>query len=269
MGLFVCGAGEVACHKTSPGVVVAEPAPVVVTRPAGPPPITTGTMLIDAMHARYSGHWYRTLTFTQKTTISLASGGELNQSWHESIALPGKLRLDTDLAAKSGILYLGDSVFSFVNGKLVRADTGHNETFILANDVYARPPERTEAVLRDMGFDLSKLHHTRWEGREVYVVGALAGDTTSKQFWVERERLLFVRMIGRTPQGRSDFRLRQFMPAGGGWIAVEMEQYVNGKRRLRQESLEMRPDVTLPPSLFDPAAWAVTPTHWARKGKGD
>src|SRR5262245_2806637 len=121
VGLLVFGEG---CRQSQPPITV-PPAPPTNRPPArqpvprtsdpeAPPPaaITNAATLIRAMHDRYSGKWYRTLAFVQKTTISLASGSELHQTWHEAGEFPGKLRIDTDLEAKSGVIYANDSVFS-------------------------------------------------------------------------------------------------------------------------------------------------------------
>src|SRR5262249_30091916 len=143
-------------------------------------------------------------------------------------------------------------IFNFSSGKLVRADTGRNDLLILGFDVYAQSPQLTEAILANQGFNLDKFYETTWQGKPVYVVGAAAGDTTGQQFWVERERLLFVRVMQRTRQGHSDIRFNKYEPAGDGWIAMEVEQFVNGKRRLLEEYSDVRTNVTLPPSLFDP-----------------
>jgi len=266
VGLIVLG---LACHRQQqppPSAPPATPTPQPKPQPTPPPTtpaITGGTSLVQAMNERYAGKWYRTLTFVQRTTINLQSGSEIKQTWYEAAELPGKLRIDTDLSAKNGTLYVGDSVFTVTTGKLVRADTGRNVLLVLGFDVYAQTPARTMAQLRHDGFDLSKFHDGVWRGKPVYIVGALAGDTTSKQFWVEKERLLFVRLIQRSTQGRSDIRFDDYIPAGGGWIAVEVSQYVNGKRRLLEEYKDVKVDVPLSPALFNPRQWATTP-HWAR-----
>jgi hypothetical protein len=266
VGLIVLG---IACHRQQqpapsvpPPSTTTQPKPLPAPRPATPA-ITGGTSLLQAMHDRYAGKWYQTLTFVQKTTISLQSGSEIKQTWHEAMQLPGKLRIDTDLAAHNGTLYSGDSVFAVTAGKLVRADTGRNVLLILGFDVYAQSAAKTMAQLRRDGFDLSKFHEGVWRGKPVYIVGAIWGDTISKQFWVEKERLLFVRLIQRSPQGRSDIHFDDYIPAGGGWIAVEVTQYVNGKRRLLEEYKDVKVDVPLSPALFDPRQWATAP-HWAR-----
>ena len=260
VGLIVSGS---ACrlHVTS-GDRTSAPTPAggpkSVTTPE-PVAITSGTTVVQAMHNRYAGKWFKTLTMVQKTTVGLASGGELKQTWYQASQLPGKIRIETDQAAKSGVLYVRDSVYSIAGGKLARADTGRNDLWTLGYDVYAQSPEVTSALLDRAGFDLTVFHETTWQGKPVYVVGAPEGDTVSKQFWIERDRLLVVRVIGRSPQGRSDMRLSDYRRIGDAWIACEVEQYVNGKRRLRQEYSDVSVNAKLSPALFDPRKWSSVP----------
>lgn len=264
--LFVVGSFVfAACHRQAPAPAPAPSAPPRQTVPA-PTAITNGNALVRAMRDRYPG-WYRTLTFVQKTTITTASGGSLVQTWYEAGALPGRLRIDTDLASKSGTLFARDSIYSISSGKIVRADTGLNPLMVLGFDVYAQSPARTEAQLRGLGFDLTKVHEGTWRGKQVYVAGASRGDTVSKQFWVDKETLLFVRMIENSRQGHSDIRFERYAPLGGGWIAERVEQYVNGKPRLVEEYSQIRADVALSDALFDPRQWSTAP-HWARPARG-
>ena len=140
-----------------------------------------------------------------------------------------------------------------------------NELLVLGFDVYTQPPEQTERVLRHLGFDLAKIHQTTWQGKAVYVVGAALGDTTSKQFWIEKERLLFVRMLQQKPRrGQIDVRFDKYVPAGKAWIAMQVEQFVNGKRTLLEEYSDVKTDVKLSRELFDPKQWA-TVVHWSKK----
>jgi hypothetical protein len=214
------------------------------------------------MHDRYIDKWYRTLTFVQTTTLT-RGGGPIVQTWYEAADLPGRLRIDTNIGTKSGVMYARDSVYSFADGKLVRADTGFNELLILGFDVYAQSPARTEAMLQRLGVDLTKIYEKSWQGQPVYVVGALRGDTLSKQFWVDRDRLLFVRLLERTPRGYTDFRFNKYERAGGGWIATEVEQVVNGSRVLLEEYRDVKTGVALPIAFFDPKLWGTT-AHWSR-----
>ncbi len=241
------------------------PAPVA-NRPApAAPALNTGEAVVRAMHDRYAGKWYRTLTFTQKTTTPLSSGGELVQTWYEAAMLPGRLRIDTDLKAKSGTLYARDSVFTFNAGKPAVADTGFNNLLVLGFDVYMQPTNRTISILRRLGYNLDLVHETMWQGKPVYVVGAQLGDTVSKQFWVDKERLLFVRGIERGRQNaRNDIRFNQYVETGGGWIAVEVVFLSNGRRRLLEEYSDVRTNVSLSDALFEPRQWTTAP-HWVAR----
>jgi hypothetical protein len=254
-----------ACHRgqRAPAPTPAT-APISVPQPAPPAaaPAMSGPRLISAMHDRYANMWYRTLTFVQTTTLT-RSGGPMVQTWYEAADLPGRLRIDTNLPTKSGAMYARDSVYQFADGKLVRADTGYNELLILGFDVYTQSAARTDAVLRHLGFDLAKIHEGTWRGVPVYVVGAARGDTLSKQFWVDRDKLLFVRLLEKTPRGYTDFRFNKYEKAGGGWIAAEVEQLVNGSRVLLEEYRDIRTNVQLPVAFFDPKAWASGP-HWSK-----
>jgi hypothetical protein len=208
------------------------------------------------MRERYAGEWYKTISFTQRTTTTMRTGGEIAQTWFEGAEIPGRLHIDTSVPANgNGVLYANDSLYVFSEGRLTRADTGINPLLVLGFDVYGEPAARTEATLRHLRFDLAKLHETTWEGRPVYVVGALAGDTTSNQFWVDRERLLFVRMIQHSPRGRADVRFNKYERAGGGWIAVEVEELIDGKRVLLEQYSDVKVNPALPAGFFDPRAW--------------
>lgn len=66
---------------------------------------------------------------------------------------------------------------------------------VLGFDVYVQPVAETVRKLRLLKFDLAKLHEITWEGRPSYVVGATAADSTSPQFWIDKERLYFVRSL--------------------------------------------------------------------------
>ena len=229
---------------------------------------TNGVDILRAMHDRYAETWYKTLTFSQTTTITLPNGGTLVQQWLEAGKFPGRLRIDTDTANGGGVIYAGDSVYRFASGKLAGATADMNELLILGFDVYTQPVQRTVEILRRRGIDLSKISRATWEGRPMYVVGATAGDTTSKQFWIDTERLLFVRLIEtvRTQAGprRLDYRFERYVPHAGGWVAEEVVGLRDGKPNLHEVYANVRVNVPLDDSLFDPAQWA-TFTPWYRQ----
>jgi len=221
--------------------------------------VTNGATLARAIHDRHASSAPRTVSFVQKITVILSSGGQISQTWYTAGELPGRWRVDTDQSAKNGSLHVGDSTYQFAAGKLAKADTGINEILAVAFDMSSQPAAKTEAMFRRLGIDATKVHESNWRGAVVYVVGAPRGDTTTKQIWVERDRLVPVRLIGNTRQGRGDFRFSNYTQVGGQWVPGEIEQLVNGKRRLVEQFTQVRTNVSLPDALFDPKRFASAP----------
>ena len=54
----------------------------------------SGEELITAMHKKYDGKWYKTLSFVQKTTNYKPDGTAEASTWYEAYGAPGKLRID-------------------------------------------------------------------------------------------------------------------------------------------------------------------------------
>ncbi|HET6578566.1 MAG TPA: hypothetical protein VFG66_09595 [Gemmatimonadales bacterium] len=216
----------------------------------------TGEDLVRQMHARYAGKWYRTITFVQTTSHP----DRPTETWYEAGTIPGKLRIDvapTD--SMKAIMFVGDSTIVFRGGKRVGAQRGRNLLMTLGFDVYGQSPDTTIAQLEAEGIDLSRLHEARWHGTKVWVVGADRGDTTTSQFWIEQDRLLFVRLIEvrndpQQPQAPShllDVTFEQYQPLGKGWVAPAVVIKVNGKEVQREEYREIRADVPLQADLYD------------------
>jgi hypothetical protein len=228
--------------------------------------VDDGESLIQAMHARYAAKWYHTLTFTQTTTLLGASGPTSDQTWYEALSLPGRMRIDyvnPDLG--NGLLVRADSSYFMSGGRPTRTSLGWNDLLLLTQDVYTQSPQVTNSILRSLGYQLSRLRTSSFDGRTAYVVGSSSvSDSSSKQFWIERERMVLVRVREKRPDGQySDIRLGDFVEAGDGWIAKQTYQLMNGVPRLHQQVANIKPDVPLAPGLFDPRRWLEV-KHWSK-----
>ena len=239
------------------------PGPVSVQPPR--PVYTSGEEVITAMRDRYAGRWYRSLVFTQKTGQRTAAGTWTTQTWYEALRLPGRLRIDFDpLKSGTGVLYARDSQYVFANGKVTRADAGINDLLLLGFDVYANTTGRTAALLRGQGVNLARVHRDSLEGRPMIVVGALPGDLRSKQFWIDAERLYFVRLVEPSPRDTSktqDIRFVNYQRFGDAWVASRVELYNDGVLVFTEDYSDIRTDVPLDDALFDPARWRSA-KHW-------
>ena len=222
---------------------------------ASPP---NGRQIVQAMHDRYAGKWYRTLTFVQKNTATRPDGSQEHSIWHEYGALPGKLRIEFAPAdSGNGLLFVSDSQFVFHADTLGNASAFIHPLMVLGFDVYAQPVERTIAQLEGLKIDLATVHEDAWHGRPVFVVGARAGDLHTRQFWVDKGRLVFVRMLqpGRDTTKTSDVRFEDYRPVGPAWVSARVEFLNDGQQRWLEEYSEIKTDVALPEGLFDPRRW--------------
>jgi hypothetical protein len=220
----------------------------------------SGKELIRQMHDRYAGKWYHNLTFTQTTSFPDRPA----ETWYEAGTIPGKLRIDiAPLDSMNAFMYVGDSAIVFQGGKRVAAHQDRNLLMTLGFDVYGQPPETTMAQLEAQSVDLNKIREDSWQGTKVWVVGAGKGDTTSTQFWIEQERLLFVRLIEAhenkknpsAPPNLLDITFENYQPLEKAWVAPRCVIKVNGKEVQREDYRDIRANVKLQSNLYDPKSY--------------
>lgn len=261
-GLAAAGCGRIWPRTGSPGAPGTpggEPAPAEKKKIVLPPP-TTGPELVLRMNQRWVGRWYRTLQFRQENTVTTAAGGEQKSTWMEYQVVPGKLRIDfLPATQKSGVLFLDNVQRTYTSGKLTDTRRLVHGLLALGADVYAVPPEQTMRALDSLKIDETKFYATRGV-RQMYIVGAAPGDTSSNQFWVDADSLLLRRFVQRTTnRGRttvSDTRFT-YQDVDGFPVPREVVFLRNGRPYLRELYTEVRVNAPLPEELFDPALWGT------------
>jgi hypothetical protein len=228
--------------------------------------VKNGETLVKEMHERYAASWYPTVTFTQKSTTYNPDSTTKVETWYEAALLPGKLRIDIGPPGDgNGYLLVDGNVTVFKEGRIKSSVSQVNMLLVLGFDVYKQTPEATLAIAKKEGFDAGKFHEDSWEGKPVYVFGAEKGDLKSKQFWVEKDRMLFVRLLepDRSDSNKTqDIRFADYRRLGGGWIAALVEVYLDGKKVFSEEYTEIKSDVKLDPAVFDPKQF--TSAHWEK-----
>jgi len=227
--------------------------------PAMAAEIKSGEELIAAMHKRYAGKWYKTLTFVQKTTTYKPDGTSSVETWYEAMSLPGSLRIDIDPLEKgNGILFTGGKVHSFRDGKLAGGRPFVHPLMVLGFDVYGQPVATTIEQVKGIGIDLATMHEAKWQGRDVYVVGAKEGDLTAPQVWVDKKNLYFVRLferVGKEKKNIQEVQFNKYQKVKGGWVAPEVVFLVDGRKTIMEEYTDMQGDVELNADLWNPEKW--------------
>src|SRR5215203_1948396 len=231
--------------------------------PASAAKIENGEQLVAAMHKKYDGKWYKTLTFVQKNTSYKPDGTIENSIWYEAMSSPGKLRVDFDpLTGGEGIMFADGQQHTFKEGKLANSRPFLHPLMVLGFDVYTQPVERTVGQLKELKFDLSQFHEDTWNGQAVYVIGAKQGDLKTNQFWVDKKKLLFVRMLQPAGKNRDRISETQFnkyeKAKGGGWVSTEVVFLLDGKKSWVEEYSDTQANVPLAGDLFDTSKWMTT-----------
>jgi len=228
--------------------------------------VRTGEDVLRVMHDRYAKNWYETLTFTQKSTTYNADGTTKVETWHEALSLPAKLRIDVGPPAdNNGYLMVDGTLTVLKGGKEVSTRPLVNMLLVLGFDVYRQSPEATAKVAKDEGYDLTKVHEDTWQGQPVYVVGAEKGDLKSKQFWIDKKRLLFVRLFEPTQADATKFqeiRFEDYRETAGGWVAAGVEVYAGDKKVFSEEYSDIQTNAKLAVGTFDPEQF--NSTHWEK-----
>jgi outer membrane lipoprotein-sorting protein len=217
--------------------------------------IKDGEGLLRAMQERYAKDWYETLSFQQDAITHNDDGTNKTEIWYEAALLPGKLRIDIGAAdSPNGMLVADGKLNIFKNGEVTTSQPFVHMLLVLGFDVYKQSAETTIAQVKGQGFDLSKMHEETWEGEAVYVVGADKGDLKTRQFWIEKKRLLFVRLIQPDRQDAtktSDTRFMDYKKLNVGWVAARVEFYVNGKNEFSEVYSNIKANPKLDAGRFD------------------
>ncbi len=214
-----------------------------------------GIEVLQMMHDEYSGKWYKNLSFTQETIFYGRNGNvERTQMWYEVMSLPGKLAIKFDeKQSGNGILFREGKQYGFANGQKIQEAERVHELLVLGFDVYHQSVDETANQLSGNGYDLEKVYKDEWQGREVFVVGVAAPDSTKPQFWIDAERLVFVRnfTIGRG-ETIQEVQFNNYEKLGEGWIAPEVIFKANGQMGLLEKYSEIKTPESVNKEIFDP-----------------
>ena len=228
--------------------------------------VRTGDALLRAMHDRYQASWYKTVTFTQKSTTYNADATTKVETWYEAASLPGKLRIDIGKPAEgNGYLMTEGTLTIMKNGQIAGTRPYVNILLVLGFDAYTQEAAATAKVVTGEGYDLRKIHEDTWNGKAVYVVGADKGDLKSKQFWVEKDSLLFVRVIEPSrgdPAKTDDIRFVDYRKLSGGWIAARVEVHSEDRLAFSEDYTDIQGNVKLDLGVFEPQQFSAT--HWEK-----
>ena len=133
----------------------------------------TGEKILLKMYNRFSGKWYKTFTFTQKTESYKNDSLVKTATWHEAIVFPNYFRISFgEVKDGNAVIFIKDSSFNFSKGKLVRKGLrGEDLTFLLGG-MYFQPFDSVLVKMAREGYDINKAYESTWNGEKYYVLGS-------------------------------------------------------------------------------------------------
>ncbi len=212
-----------------------------------------GKELIKAMHKMYAPNkWYKYFTFSQNMEFYRNDSVVKTDVWHEAYA-PGSLIIKFGKKdSKDGVLFSDFKVYSFAEGKEPKSAPRVHDLLLVGLDVYFFEPEKTTKILDSLGYNLAKIHEDMFDGRKVFVVGAEKGDSTSKQFWIDAERLYMHRIMYDQKGKINDVIFADYTKMETYWMSKTIIFKTNGKLGLIERYYDIKFPKTLPIDWFDP-----------------
>lgn len=198
----------------------------------------------------------RSLAFLQTTYDSGRSASVESRVY---ASLPGKMRVDLlPVSSRSGYVHDRQRLAVFRAGRRVSTVNRVDLRTLLAFDLFAQAIDTTIMWLDTARVRFGLHRRGEWDGRPVWIVGALEGDLTSSQFWVDAERWRVVRVIQREPRPPNlvfDVRYLEFTELLDVPVPTRVQLWREGKLVEEQLLTEFAINPSLPRRTFDLSRW--------------
>lgn len=210
--------------------------------------------VIEKMFAVNAKDFRKSLSFIQQTSFFRNDSLIRKATWFEVISYPDKLRIDINDPAKGNALYfVNDSLYNFQAGQLrSRTYQPHDLLFVLGG-MYSFTLEDAMIRLQKIGYNINKSYETVFRGRPVIVLGTDKDEMESDQLWVDKERLVALRIIENKPGFKSEYVCGDYIKLNNHWCETMVEIYVNGKLRQTEQYTQLNENININMDYFKPA----------------
>ena len=206
-----------------------------------------GEEILKKMYDKYKNGPCRIYSFSQRNTHYSNDSVKGKSEWHEVIAFPDKFRITFgNKEDHNYVLFRNDSVYRYKNEQLkTKVDSGI--LILILGGMYYRPFNDVVNRYKKAGFDLSKLGETKWNGKNVFIVGALQNDLTSNQVWVDKRSLVVERIIQKGSDGSvMDMWFETHQPWCNGFVETRVSFRRNGRLEQVEEYYNIKKEETFP-----------------------
>jgi hypothetical protein len=226
---------------------------------------TNSEKVLKQMYDRYSGKWYHTFTFVQKTENFKNDSLVKTSTWYEAIMFPDKFRIDFgDLKEGNAVIFSNDSAYNFRGGILKSTTADNNDLTFLLGGLYFYPFDKAVAQVKALHYDLTKFHTDTWNNKPVYVIGANTNDEKVNQLWIDKEKMVLVRFIKYDDNRKEEGILEDQQKFAGGWSEMKATFYINDKLVQKEYYRECNANGDIDTKIFQPSEFGKV--HWYKAG---
>ena len=216
--------------------------------------IKTGEDLLELMHQTYKNGPCKAYTFSQKNSHYRNDSIIGNSDWHEAIEFPDKFRIDFgDKQAGNFVVFKNDSSFSYRNFIFKKTKYDSNTLLLLLGGMYYRNFPEVITHLQNEHYNTKILSHQKHGKENCYVIGALGGDTTSNQIWVNKHNLRVERIIEKMDETNiMDMTFDSYQKHCKGFVETKVTFKRNGKKEQVEEYFNITEVNSFPNDVFNP-----------------
>jgi hypothetical protein len=217
-----------------------------------------GLEVIGAMRRVHPSRRLVTIAFTVTTTEHRVAPTRTSRA-RVHARLPGRYRETRQPATtRSGVVRDRQRLAVFDRGRVTATARQMDLATLVAYDVFAQSIDTTIIWLDSTDIRYGLARRDQFEGRDVWVVGAGAGDTRSPQFWVDADLWRVVRVIQRDPRGDDDLldvRFTAFADYFGIPVPTRSVVYRDGVLYQTRVVSQIAINPRVPSSVFDLQRW--------------
>lgn len=209
--------------------------------------------MVQQMYAKHAAGFRKNLSFVQQTGFYRNDSLVRTATWYEVLVYPDKLRIDIDdPAAGNSIFFVNDSVYRFQGNVLKSRSYQPHDLLFVIGGMYSFPLKEVYNRLKSIGYDTKKSFETTWKGRPVIVIGTDKAETESNQFWVDKEKLVTVRILNNKDGQKTEIVCGDHIQLGNGWCETSVEFYVNGQLRQTEKYHDLKENINVDMEYLNP-----------------
>jgi hypothetical protein len=209
--------------------------------------------IVQQMYTRHAKNFRKSLSFVQQTNMYRNDSLIRKSTWYEVLVYPDKLRIDIDDPAKGNALFfVNDSLYRFQDGQLKSTGYQPHDLLYVLGGMYSFPLDKVYPKLKAIGYNIGKSFETIWKGRKVIVVGTDKDETESNQFWIDKEKLVTVRILNNKDGEKTETLCEDYIQLGSNLCETSIEFYMNGKLRQTEKYTDVKQNVNIDMQYLDP-----------------